>query len=433
MSTPTNASHDADERLRRVEAVTDAALAHLDIEELMEELLDRVRALLQVDTAAVLLLDASSQQFVTAAARGLDEDVRQGLRIPVGRGFAGRIAAEKQPVVIDDIDRSELLSPILRQKGIRSLLGAPLLIGGTVTGVIHVGTFTARQFTDEEVALLQLVADRAALANQAHLSRGDRAAAAALQRSLVPAQLPAVAGFELAARYVAGQGGRVGGDWYDVFVLPSGRLCITVGDVAGAGFAAAAVMGRLRSALRAYALDCDDPSDVLTRLDRKVQHFEPGVMATVLYAVIEPPSGRLQLSVAGHPVPVLALPDRDAILPDLPIDLPLGVRAERRRRRTSSVEMPAGAVACFYTDGLVERRDSTLDAGLERLRRSVIPAAADSVCTTVMNELVGSESPADDIALLALRRADSCRIADATAGDLLSDLVDPGRERTVSS
>lgn len=397
-------SRSADQRLHRVESLTDAALAHLDVEDLLNELLDRVRELLRVDTAAVLLLDASGQYLVATAARGLEEEVRQGTRVPLGRGFAGRIAADGRPVIIDDVKHSDVLNPLLRQKGIRSLLGAPLLIGGAVIGVIHVGTVAASAFTDEDVDLLQVVADRAALATQASLSRVDRAAATALQRSLVPARLPEVAGYEFAARYVAGQGGGVGGDWYDVFVLPSGAVGVAVGDIVGAGFSAAVVMGRLRSALRAYALDHDDPADVLSHLDRSVQHFEPRTMATVLYAVLEPPARRLQVSVAGHPVPVLALADGPpAALLDLPIDVPMGVRAQRRRR-TSTVELPPGSLACFYTDGLVERRHSTLDAGLERLRTAVTADPAESVCAHVMNKLVGRESPDDDIALLTVRR-----------------------------
>lgn len=403
MSLSTRSSRTAYEQLQRVESITDAALAHLDAEDLLNELLDRTREILQVDTVAVLLLDESARFLVAATARGLEEEVLQGTRIPLGKGFAGRIAADKQPVIIDDVDHSDVLNPLLRQKGIRSLLGVPLLLGGTVTGVIHVGTLSMRKFTDEDIDLLQVVADRAALASQARLSQVDQAAATALQRSLVPAKLPDVADYELAGRYVAGKGGAVGGDWYDVFPLPSGSLGVAVGDVAGAGFAAAGVMGRLRSALRAYALDHPDPGDVLSKLDRNVRHFEPGTMATVLYAVLEPHAHRLQLSVAGHPLPVLAPPEQPAAFLGLPIDVPVGVPVPRARR-TSTVEVPPGAMLCLYTDGLVERRHSTLDEGSERLRTAVATGPAEWVCAEVMNALVGRELPDDDIALLAVRR-----------------------------
>jgi sigma-B regulation protein RsbU (phosphoserine phosphatase) len=111
-----SAAGDGD-RLRRFEAVTDARLAHLDVDELLEELLDRVCELLAVDTAAVLLLDPSARYLVATAARGLEEEVRQGVRIPVGKGFAGRIAAEKRAVIIDQVDHSNVLNPICGTRG----------------------------------------------------------------------------------------------------------------------------------------------------------------------------------------------------------------------------------------------------------------------------------------------------------------------------
>ena len=344
-----------DSQLRRIESVTDAALAHLDIEDLLGELLDRVRELLEVDTAAVLLLDSSAQQLVVTAARGIEAAVRQGVRVPVGKGFfAGRIAAEKQPVIIEKVDHTNVLNPILRERGLYSLLGVPLLISGTVTGVLHVGTLTPRRFTDNDVRLLQIVADRVAFATQSRRAEIERTAATVLQRSLLPAQLPVVSGLEMAARSVPAEHGGVGGDWYDVFTLPSGWLCIVIGDVVGRGLIAADVMGRLHSALRAYALLGGDPTEVLGRLDQHVQHFDPETMATVVLAMFEPSLERLHLSSAGHPPPVLALPDHPAALLDMPSDPPIGVRGGLRRRATT-ITLPPGALLCFYTDGLVER------------------------------------------------------------------------------
>ena len=131
-----------EERLRWLETVTDAGLAQLTVDRLLDELLDKVRELMAVDTAAVLLLDPSRQFLVATAARGIEEEVHQGVRIPLGRGFAGRIAKERHWVAIDHVDHSNVLNPILREKGIASLLGVPLLAGGAVLGVLHVGTLT---------------------------------------------------------------------------------------------------------------------------------------------------------------------------------------------------------------------------------------------------------------------------------------------------
>src|SRR5215469_8254443 len=116
-----------EDRLRDIQSITDAALARLDDHDLLDELLDRTRDALQADTAAVLLLDSPSGQLIATAAAGLEEEVRQGVRIPVGRGFAGRIAAERRPVILDHVDHSTVLNPILWAKGIKSMMGVPLV------------------------------------------------------------------------------------------------------------------------------------------------------------------------------------------------------------------------------------------------------------------------------------------------------------------
>ena len=389
-------------RLRAIQSITDATLSALDDRELLSALLDRVREILEADTAAVLLLDVSSGQLIATAAAGLEEEIRQGVRIPVGHGFAGRIAASHQPVILDHVDHTTVLNPILWTKGIKSMVGVPMVAAGRVIGVMHVGSLTPRQFTADDVGLLQMAADRAAVAVQSMTAQSDRLAAAALQRSLVPTALPAVAGAELAGRYIPGDGA-VGGDWYDVFTLPSGELCVVMGDVAGSGLPAAVIMGRMRSALRAYALETSDPDEVLGRLDHKMQHFEPDAMATVLYAVIDPALDKMHLCLAGHFPPVIARPGQRAKLARVAPGLLIGVFAEARRPVTT-VPIPPGALVCFYTDGLIERPGEPIDAGLGRLCRAVTAGPADAAAAAVMRELAGSDPARDDIALLMVRR-----------------------------
>jgi phosphoserine phosphatase RsbU/P len=395
----------APDRLRDIESLTDSELSRLDEQEFLDELLVRTKAILQADTAAVLLLDFSSGQLIATAAAGLEEEVRQGVRIPVGRGFAGRIAAEHKPVILDRVDHTTVLNPILLNKGIRSMMGVPMVAGGRVIGVMHVGSLTGRQFNAEDAQLLQLAADRAAMAVQSIAVRTDRIAAAALQRSLLPSALPPVPGAEIAARLIAGSGS-VGGDWYDVFSLPSGELCMVIGDVAGSGLQAAVIMGRMRSALRAYALETSDPAEVLTRLDRKMQHFEPEALATVLYAVFEPGLEQVHFSSAGHLPPVLAYPGRPAELADLPADLMIGV-APRPVRHVTTEKIPPGTLLCLYTDGLVERHDCPLDDGFARLCEALVPTAPEVACSAVMGALIGDQQAQDDVALLILRRQPS--------------------------
>ena len=165
------------DRMRRVQRVTDSALAHLSLDELLAELLDRVREAMGADTVAILLLEPRGEELVAWAAKGLEEEVELGVRIPVGKGFAGRVAAQKSPVRIDDIDQAHTISPLLKEKGIKSLLGVPLLVEGRLIGVIHVGKLVQYHFTDDDTRLLQLVADRTALAiENARLFEEERAA-----------------------------------------------------------------------------------------------------------------------------------------------------------------------------------------------------------------------------------------------------------------
>ena len=393
----------SDERLRRFEAVTDATLSRLDAEDLLATLLDRIRDLMDVDTAIFLLLDPHAQQLVATASWGLEEEVRQGFRVSVGHGFAGRVARDRAPVILDEVTAAEVVSPILRAKGVRSLLGVPILLRGDVVGVLHVGSLRPAAFDDDDVKLLELIADRAALAGQIRSHDVDRTAALALQRSLLPTRLPDVSGVELAARYVPGHDAGVGGDWYDVFTLPSGWLGVVVGDVSGHGLRSAVVMGRLRSALRAYALICPDPADALSHLDRKINHFEAGSLATVLYAMIAPDRASMLVSLAGHPPPMLARAGGATAQVPVPTDFPLGLGRPPKNRRNTTVAFAPGDLLVCYTDGLVERRGELIDEGLERLRAAVTPAPAEEVCATLMASL-GLEQRTDDIALLALRR-----------------------------
>ena len=151
-------------RVEHVQAIIDAGLAHLELDALLAELLDRIRTILSVDTVAVLLVDAERRELVARAAVGLEEDVEQGVRIPLGKGFAGRIAAEGRPIGLADVDHAEVLNPLLQIKGVKSLLGVPLAVREHITGVLHVGTLTPRLFTRDETELLELVAERLAVA-----------------------------------------------------------------------------------------------------------------------------------------------------------------------------------------------------------------------------------------------------------------------------
>jgi anti-sigma regulatory factor (Ser/Thr protein kinase) len=392
----------AADRLRDLRSVTDAALAYLPLEDLLKELLARVVAILDADTAAILLLEDDDSTLVARAAKGLEEEVERGVQIPVGQGFAGRIAASRQPVQIENIDTAEIINPILRQKGLRSLLGVPLLVEGGVIGVMHVGTLTPRDFSAEDVELLQSAGDRAALAISSRLTERERGLANALQTSLLP-RLPEVPAVMLAGRYLPAASAQLGGDWYDAFLLPDGRLGMAIGDVVGRGFYAAGVMGQLRSGLRAYALDGIAPPEVLERLSRLLRQLEPGRTATVLYLVLDAYAGSLVVSSAGHPPPLVAGDDGPTFV-DLPGSAPLGAtRHPTYEQREHAIE--AGCALVLYTDGLVERPGESLDAGLERLTMVLRDGEAnlDLLGDRLVDELLPDGASEDDAALLLAR------------------------------
>ncbi|MFI5915823.1 PP2C family protein-serine/threonine phosphatase [Dactylosporangium sp. NPDC051541] len=399
---PPTGTLDSVEQLRRLQTVTDAALSRLGVEDLLNELLVRVRDLLHADTATILLLDPTGAELVATAASGLEREVRLGVRVPVGHGFAGQVAATAEPLVLDHVDATTVVSRILLDAGITAMLGVPMISTGQVVGVLHVGSRTPRRFTAEDTELLQLVAERAAHATVARAHSLDRATAHALQRSLLPSRLPALPGLDVAVRYLPGTDTGLGGDWYDVFTLPSGVIGVAIGDVAGKGLRAAVIMGRIRSALRAYAMETDDPADVLTRLDRKVQRFEPDAMATVIYAVIAPRLDRITLSNAGHLPPVAVTPGHPARLSRVGPDLPIGAYPGATRTATS-LPLDPGDGLFFYTDGLVERRQPITD-GFDRLTAALTGGDAEEQCTAAMNALLATDPATDDVAMLALRR-----------------------------
>lgn len=392
-----------EDQLANFRAVTDSRLGRLDVEDLLVELLERVRGILDADTAAVLLLDDDSGDLVARAACGIEEEVRQGVRVPVGVGFAGRVARTGQPVRLDRVDSTTVANPILWERGIRTMLGVPLLVGDDVIGVLHVGRLADLPFSDPDAELLQVVAERLAGAVQARQLAVERVATTLLERSLLPGRLPACPGLQLATRYLTPEE-PIGGDWYDVFTVPSGDLWVVTGDVAGHGLRAAVVMGRVRSALRAYSLLSSDPAEVLELTSRKVAPFEPEIMVTAVCATASFPYHQFRVATAGHPPPLMVPADGPAHFAQLPVGPPLGV-AVKVPRCSATVAMPEAAVMVLYTDGLVERRSESLDDGMERLRRALRPGTAEEACRHLIREML-DHGVHDDVAIVAVRRCE---------------------------
>jgi serine phosphatase RsbU (regulator of sigma subunit)/anti-sigma regulatory factor (Ser/Thr protein kinase) len=394
--------HPDRQRLEALERITDSALASLSVEQLLRELLVRISEILSSDTAAILLLDEAGMLLHARAAKGIEEEVEQGVKIPVGRGFAGRVAAERRAITIEDVDHADVLNPILREKGIRSLLGVPLLVEGRVLGVLHIGSLVHRRFTGEEAALLQLAADRAAIAIEHATLYEQRQLAEQLQRRLLPTDLSVASGLQLASRYLPASHESLGGDWYDAFPIENGQVVVAIGDVVGHGIPAAAVMAQLRTALRAYAVEGHRPQQVLELVNRLMTGIGPRAMTTLAYAAIDSERGELELVVAGHPPPLLISPTGETSYLESATGIPLGV-SELARYEAVTFAFEPGTTLLLYTDGLVETRTESIDAGLERLR--VLAGTEDDVealCAKLVSRLVPSDRH-DDVALLAAR------------------------------
>jgi len=371
--------------------------------DLLTSMLEQARQEMRADTAAVLQLDPSETYLDTYAAVGIELTVRERMRIRVGDGFAGKVAATRAPVIVEHVSPDNVINPVLLAASVQSLLGVPLFDGDRLIGVLHVGSLTPRVFDETDIRRLQRLAVLVARAILDEVWAQDRAATVALQRSLLPSKLPDIDGLDMAARYLHAEG-VLGGDWYDVFSLPGRRVGLVMGDVAGHGFPAAVIMGRLRSALRAYTLEHDDPADVLHRLDVKIQHFEPGVFATVLYVVAEHPYDRLRISSAGHPAPLRFTADGRVEATPVTPDLPMGA-VQDYPRRTTEVTLAPGDGLVMFTDGLVERRPpGEYYSSLDRLHRSIEPVDAEKACLKIIDAMFRDNPVEDDTALLVVRR-----------------------------
>jgi PAS domain S-box-containing protein len=341
-------------------------------------------------------------------------------------GFAdvarvGRVARTGQPELVAQMDRSELAAlgsrALVEGMGAASAMVVPVQAGERTVGVAALVRGADRPgFTAEDLATASDIGQRAGLAlENARLYTRQRHETEVLQRSLLT-PLPEPAGLQLAARYrAAAEQAQVGGDWYDAFLQPDGQTVLVIGDVIGHDISAAAAMGQLRSLLRGTAYDRQDtPSGVLARVDGAVQGLAVDTLATALVARLEQSAGQaergvrtLRWSNAGHPPAMLLGPDGSVTPLDQGQDLLLGLDPDTRRH-DHEVELPAGTTLLLYTDGLVERRDSALSVGLERLSAALTELGTlplDALCDAILDRLL-PEAPDDDVALLAVRTCD---------------------------
>ena len=320
---------------------------------------------------------------------------------------------ELYPSILDEllaeaaVDEEHLR--LIRELGMVSGIVVPLAARGRTLGALTlIAAESGHRYSEDDLALAEELARRAALAiDNATLYRREHDAALALQRALLPSELSAPPPVEVAARYLpAGPGLEVGGDWYDVVETEDGSLAVVVGDVAGRGIQAAAVMGRLRTALRAYILDGHGPGAAVERLDTLMDDLEEPSMATLVHLALDPASGRTEYVIAGHPPPLLR--DRGAEVRALEgrVVPPIGLGASRRLEASRTTLRP-GSTLLLYTDGLVERRADGIAGGVTLLRETFATAPDEvEACADAIVEALAPDALDDDAALLILRFGD---------------------------
>lgn len=289
-------------------------------------------------------------------------------------------------------------------------LAAPLTgRTGRTLGLIQVADKIEGDFTEgDEVVLVQLAQLAAVAIENAERYEHEHRIAETLQRSLLPDALPEVPGLLLDPAYRPGSvGTQVGGDWYDVFVLGDGCVALAVGDVAGRGTRAAALMGQLRTAMRAYAVHGLAPTDLMASLDRLLQGVSPSSMATAVYVVLDLETRVLEAVSAGHLPILLAAPSAPPRYLDLDPNVPLGVLAAPSYQSTK-VDVEPGSLLVVFTDGLVESARLALQDGLDRLAGVVASlvgdgrAGVEGLSSRIIDAMVPNPGH-DDIALLSAR------------------------------
>ncbi|NUP83225.1 MAG: SpoIIE family protein phosphatase [Nonomuraea sp.] len=412
------------DRLALLAETTTTLTASMNVEEILR-LLTRLVVPLLADWAVVDLI--TEQGEVSRAAVVHYEDgtlarrpdlegpmppVPQESPMPLSRALRGVTAALAGPQDYQgppDSDIAVIQRQLFEASGIHSASIAPIRGVREVVGALTLGrSDRPGAFTPTDLLLVEDIARRAGLAlGNARLYERQRRVSETMQRHLLP-RIPRVPGLDIRACYLpAPHASQVGGDWYDVFVLPGGATGLVIGDVVGHDLDAASGMAQLCNMLRAYAGESEDsPSTILDRLDRAVTRMPEPTMATIVYARIEPANGgwRMRCTNAGHPPPLLIEHGGGTRFLETDHDLLLGTGLPTTRKDTV-IDLPPGSTLLLYTDGLIESPHHPLDEGMDRLSRhaaTLVHRPPGDFCELLLSEVRPADND-DDVAMLTLR------------------------------
>jgi PAS domain S-box-containing protein len=404
-------------RTARLQQATSMLAEALTVLQVVEVITEVGRSAIGAERSAVALLDRERLQLHTINPAGLpDVPGAPSGDMPLDAPSVMTLAiTSRRPVLVENPEslrrQFEGLTDVdvfLTHSDERAWVGLPLLAAGAPLGALRFSFTKPRQITEEERVFLEALAGQCALAlERASLFEREHTTAETLQRSLLPDRLPSVPGIILEARYLpVTRNMEIGGDWYDAFRLPDGRLAVATGDVMGKGLTAAAGMGRVRNALRALALTDPRPAAVLAGLDRLFTATElDEQVTTVAYLVLDPVTGEGLAGNAGHLPPLLLSRDAPPRLDTTEAGTPLGWACPRQQY---VFRLPPGTTAVLYSDGLVENRRRGLDSGLDELvsvaaqaRPGMVEDPARLLEYLVDRMLTGYEQD-DDVTVLVL-------------------------------
>ena len=384
-------------------SITDVTLSAFEFDELVDRVAERVSAVLEADVTTLLLLTPDGRYL--EQARGIGEPIR----IAVGSGVAGRIVAERQPMIIPNVSTYETARPWLR--GMTSFLGVPIEAdGGRVLGVLHVTTKAHRDFTEADRQLLSLAAGRLASSLERTRLYADREQTSrVLQQSILPGELPDIPGLDLGGLYIPyAPGEDVGGDFFDAFPLADGSFLLAIGDVSGKGAAAAAVMGFVRHSLRSIARFVTDPGELVRELNRAMLEDSPTPgerFCTVVIVRVDPGEERAHLTVArgGHEMPLVARSD-GAVEQIAEGGPPIGMWADLDVTERE-LDLGSGDALVLFTDGLVETPDSEHRDELARVLKELTGASAPDIVEALRSRMITATSTSyDDVAVLVVTK-----------------------------
>jgi PAS domain S-box-containing protein len=363
-------------RTARLQQATSMLAEALTVVQVVEVITEVGRSAIGAERSAVAILDPDRLRLHTINQAGLPDSLgAPSGDMPLDTPSVMTAAIiSRRPVLIESpqdlrkyFEAEVNVDLFLQHSDEQAWVGLPLLASGAPLGALRFSFTRPRKITEEERVFLEALAGQCALAlERASLFEREHNTAETLQRSLLPDVLPTVPGIILEAKYLpVTRNMEIGGDWYDAFRLPDGKLAVATGDVMGKGLTAAAGMGRVRNALRALALTDPRPAAVLAGLDRLFIATElEEQVTTVAYLVVDPETGDGMAGNAGHLPPLLLSRDSPPRLDPTEAGTPLGWASPRQQY---AFRLPPGNTAVLYSDGLVENRKRGLDAGLDEL------------------------------------------------------------------